>query len=249
MAVYLKKLPNDAVQIKGSCNYIDPRGNVYGIENRRGNPNTGMVFVKAQNTVHGYKYCGVKYEDGTIISKRVHRLVASAFIPNPENLPIVMHLDNDKSNNRVENLAWGTISENTQAAFNDGLMVNAIGWDDSQSMPVDQYDTATNNLIAEYGSVTEASKATGISIGGILFQCRNRNTKIRKTTYFTFHGEPPRSHDIVVAYDMKTDVEIGRFANTRLAEEYFGITHVADMILRGKPKWSKCEAWFDRIII
>ena len=33
------------------------------------------------------------------------------------------------------------------------------------------------------------------------------------------------------------------------AEEYFGITHISDMIYRGKPKWSKCGAWFARITI
>ena len=52
----------------------------------------------------------------------IHRLVAKAFIPNPDNLPIVMHLDDNGFNNCVENLKWGTISENTQDAFNKGLV-------------------------------------------------------------------------------------------------------------------------------
>jgi hypothetical protein len=52
----------------------------------------------------------------------LHRVVAKAFIPNPNNLPIVMHLDDNGFNNKVENLKWGTISENTQDAFNKGLM-------------------------------------------------------------------------------------------------------------------------------
>lgn len=43
----------------------------------------------------------------------IHRLVAEHFIPNPENLPLVMHLDDNGFNNCVENLKWGTHKENT----------------------------------------------------------------------------------------------------------------------------------------
>lgn len=51
----------------------------------------------------------------------VHRLVAQAFIPNPDNLPIVRHLDDNPKNNHVENLAWGTQSDNMFDAARNGL--------------------------------------------------------------------------------------------------------------------------------
>ncbi len=51
----------------------------------------------------------------------MHRLVALAFIPNPENLPMVEHIDNDKTNCHVDNLRWATYSENNYHAYRDGL--------------------------------------------------------------------------------------------------------------------------------
>lgn len=94
--MYIDKIPDDAVLIDNAYDYIDPRGNVYGLESRSGNKNIGKPFIKTQSTVYGYKYCGIKYKDGKHITKRVHRLVAEAFLDNPNNYPIVMHNDNNK---------------------------------------------------------------------------------------------------------------------------------------------------------
>lgn len=54
---------------------------------------------------------------------RVNRLVALTFIPNPDRLPIVHHRDNDKQNNRIENLEWASVSYNTKHAIDTGRLV------------------------------------------------------------------------------------------------------------------------------
>lgn len=55
--------------------------------------------------------------NGKYVDKRINILVATAFLPNPNNYPIVMHMDNNPQNNRVDNLKWGTYSENAQYMY------------------------------------------------------------------------------------------------------------------------------------
>lgn len=61
--------------------------------------------------------------DGKKYKYTIHRLVALHFVPNPDNLPIVLHKDNVKMNTYYQNLKWGTYSENNAQAIRDGLNV------------------------------------------------------------------------------------------------------------------------------
>lgn len=77
----------------------------------------GMLYREdTDNWYKPFEVCGylsyhLKWKNKTY-PRRIHRLVAEAFIPNPENKPFVHHKDHDRFNNCVENLEWATIEEN-----------------------------------------------------------------------------------------------------------------------------------------
>lgn len=84
------------------------------------NDKTGNIKTPCVNK-HGY-YCVNLYKNGEQFAKRIHRLVADAFINNPENKTCVNHIDGNKLNNNVKNLEWVNHSENMLHAFRTGLI-------------------------------------------------------------------------------------------------------------------------------
>ena len=72
------------------------------------------------NSTNGYVYVFL-CNNGKYRNIRVHRLVAEAFIPNPNNLPQINHKDGNKQNNKVDNLEWCTCQENIRHAIKNNL--------------------------------------------------------------------------------------------------------------------------------
>jgi len=97
-------------------------------------------------------------KNGKIKQKYVHRLVAEAFIPNPENKPTINHKDGDRSNNHVSNLEWATYAENNIHSIE---VLDRDTKNSSDSKPVLQFDKQ-GNFIKEYPSMREAQRQTGI---------------------------------------------------------------------------------------
>lgn len=84
--------------------YATVDGRIFGIRN--------MNYVKPNLTKDGYEFVQLYTDSGDYQPWRVHRLVAIAFIPNPEHKDTVDHKDNNRRNNKVENLRWMWMWEN-----------------------------------------------------------------------------------------------------------------------------------------
>lgn len=124
----------------------------------------------------GYEYitiCGIRYS--------IHRLVALAFIPNPDDKPEIDHINAIRTDNSVENLRWVTRKENQQNPIsrNNKSMVKRgklCYWFGKQSVTrksVCQY-TKDNIFIAKFDCMMDATKKTGIDTGSISMCCNNK---------------------------------------------------------------------------
>ena len=94
----------------------------------------GKLKKKKQCTdTRGYKILAL-YNNGKRKTYKVHRLVAQTYIPNPDNLPQVNHIDEDKTNNNVSNLEWCNNQYNTEYSFAKSYIVENVRTGERQTM-------------------------------------------------------------------------------------------------------------------
>lgn len=167
--------------------------------------NLGKVRTKARKVVRFFKYnyhtlpikakilkihiqrgyaCVCMYKDGKMYNKQLHRLLAKAFIPNPNNYPIINHKDGNKLNNSLDNLEWCTYKHNCNEAYRLGLNyisekhlkhIRELGLKSGKK--VAQLDL-NGNVVKIYNSSRQASLELGISQGNISLCCNGK----RRTT-------------------------------------------------------------------
>lgn len=142
---------------------ISSFGNVYSISKKK--------LMSLERTPANYKRVSLR-KNGKNKHFQVHRLVAQAFIPNPHNLPLVNHKDENPSNNYVDNLEWCTQSYNLNYGTRN-LKISA------NSRPVKQI-TFDGFVVAVYYSANFAGKIMGVNPSNI---------------YSCLRGELPYAYD------------------------------------------------------
>lgn len=139
---------------------------------------------------HGYKIVNL-CSDGKCKMFYIHRLVAMTFIPNPQNLSQVNHKDEDKSNNRIDNLEWCNQKYNVnygtvRARSRSTMLIK------DKNRGIDMYDM-DGNFIKTYQFSNEACKELGVS-RRLLYATCNGITRSAKGHRFTFEGEKLRPY-------------------------------------------------------
>ena len=190
---------------------ISNKGNVKNLK-------TGRIRADRYNRRNGYKQVHLKGKN-----YMVHRLVALAFIPNPNNLPQVNHIDEDKLNNDVKNLEWVSIEDNIRHSIHN------------QSCKVKQLDK-DGNLIRVWDSIHQINRELGYARQAITRVCKGK----QEYSYgFRWEYCDPKSQRImnrpVVMY--RGNDYIGTFASATKASEALGLRYrsVSDC-LKGRLK-------------
>lgn len=127
----------------------------------RGKRKARGKIIKGTICMYGYVLVKISV-NGKEKQLRLNRLVAETFIPNPENKPQVNHKNGIKTDNRVSNLEWATVSENTKHAYDNGLIDKRVLeqiWE-KHMKPV--IKLKNGKIIREYKSIKEASKLENI---------------------------------------------------------------------------------------
>ena len=124
-------------------------------------------ILKPVNVIYGYLKVNL-HKYGNTKQLFLHRLVAEAFIPNPNNLETVNHKDEVKTNNAATNLEWMSRKDNCNYGTRNERVSEAL------SKQVQMFDKQTGELLATFPSTHEADRVTGIANNSISKCCRGK---------------------------------------------------------------------------
>ncbi|RXS51441.1 NUMOD4 motif-containing HNH endonuclease [Lactococcus lactis] len=144
-------------------------------------PRRKKIIKKDGSVEDGYEEL-ILSNKGVRYSKLVHRLVAEAFIPNPQIKPEVNHIDEDKGNNSVENLEWNTHEENSNHGTKNIRSAN------KQSMAVIGVDEC-GNIVEIHSSIRSAERLTGFGHSNISACSNGKIAKYKGLEWFKIDNE------------------------------------------------------------
>jgi len=130
----------------------------------------GRVLKSHKSTTSNYYYVHLR-GNGASKEVSVHRLVAKAFVPNPNNLPQVNHIDENPANNRFGNLEWCTAKYNINYGTRSKRVSETRISRASKGRAVTQYSKDWQ-FIKTYRSISIASRAVGVRDSGIIRCCK-----------------------------------------------------------------------------
>lgn len=150
----------------------------------------------AQREINGYKVVKLS-KDGKTKNHKVHRLVAIAYIPNPENKPQVNHIDENKHNNKVNNLEWNTAKENNNHGTHNERVSQSLKTSEaakvangSRKIKVCQYIYIDDEkvIIKIWDSATDAMNDGSFNDSTIAKCCKGKR-KTHKGFYWEYYKE------------------------------------------------------------
>ena len=128
------------------------------------NAKTKRIIKQTINKTGYYGYCATLGQKNKYKLFKIHRAVAESFIPNPNNYPMINHIDGNKLNNCVNNLEWCTNKYNIHHAMNMGLLDDNLKklkeLNIQKAKGVKATNIKTQNVI-KFKSITEASNFLG----------------------------------------------------------------------------------------
>ena len=206
------------------------------------NNETGLILKQSKDK-DGYCYLTICIDNGTNLTKRVHRLVAKAFIenPDPDNFNQINHIDGNKSNNCVDNLEWIDSKGNILHAFTTGLN-NNIGENHGMSKYSEKKVRKVCKLLEKGWKIKDISKKLGVSeevISGI----KNGHSWKHISRDYEFPIEIKRKYTGEEKHKVCKMIA-DNYTNAEISEET-GIDRMRIENVRSRNKWTKISVQYE----
>lgn len=188
-------------------------------------------------------------------TKRLHRILAIAFIPNPENKPIINHKNGIKHDFNLDNLEWCTYSENSKHAYKLGLAKNKKGQENTLSKKIYVFDKNLK-IIDEVFSLNECSKKYNLTVSTISYQTKLKLIhldKIKTKYIFSYNknicfkklSDIEENKRIIYVYNNKKEI-IDKLTSVTFASKKYNVAKstIKFQLKKNVLSFSKNEFYF-----